>query len=154
MMRQFRTIQCGNGALEPGEACDDGNTASGDGCFSSCDLEASIELYGLAQGGSVSVTVSGVLVSVATAAGQTPAQAVAALAAAITADATLAAQGVSAVALGIRPATNGTIDATNVADPGLVTSPAPVPSLSPLGFWLPALLMLLGSRRALARRSA
>jgi len=71
----------------------------------------------------------------------------------IAADATLVAQGVSAVALGTRLVTNYTMDATYVADPGLSTSPVAVPSLSPLGFGLAALLML-GSRRALARRSA
>jgi len=27
---------CGNGVLEPGEFCDDGNTASDDGCSSDC----------------------------------------------------------------------------------------------------------------------
>jgi len=30
---------CGNGKLEPGEPCDDGNTASGDGCSASCQVE-------------------------------------------------------------------------------------------------------------------
>lgn len=30
---------CGNGALEAGEQCDDGNTSDGDGCDSSCNLE-------------------------------------------------------------------------------------------------------------------
>ena len=30
---------CGNGTLDPGEACDDGNTASGDGCDAQCALE-------------------------------------------------------------------------------------------------------------------
>jgi len=30
---------CGNGALEGAEACDDANTASGDGCSPSCDVE-------------------------------------------------------------------------------------------------------------------
>jgi TonB family protein len=30
---------CGNGALELGEQCDDGNTASGDGCSASCRTE-------------------------------------------------------------------------------------------------------------------
>ena len=29
-------IVCGNGTLDPGEACDDGNTASGDGCSPTC----------------------------------------------------------------------------------------------------------------------
>ncbi|MGB2264914.1 MAG: DUF4215 domain-containing protein, partial [Glaciecola sp.] len=28
---------CGNGVVEPGEICDDGNTAAGDGCSSLCD---------------------------------------------------------------------------------------------------------------------
>jgi cysteine-rich repeat protein len=32
---------CGNGAIEAGEQCDDNNTASGDGCSSTCQLEAS-----------------------------------------------------------------------------------------------------------------
>jgi cysteine-rich repeat protein len=32
---------CGNGTLDPGEACDDGNTADGDGCSSTCQLEDS-----------------------------------------------------------------------------------------------------------------
>jgi fibro-slime domain-containing protein len=30
---------CGNGVLDPGEQCDDGNTTSGDGCSSTCQLE-------------------------------------------------------------------------------------------------------------------
>ncbi|HEX2691244.1 MAG TPA: hypothetical protein VHN14_31745 [Kofleriaceae bacterium] len=30
---------CGNAAVEAGEQCDDGNTTSGDGCSSSCQLE-------------------------------------------------------------------------------------------------------------------
>lgn len=31
--------ECGNGTLEDGEQCDDGDNLSGDGCSSSCDLE-------------------------------------------------------------------------------------------------------------------
>ncbi len=30
---------CGNGILETGEECDDGNTVSGDGCSSTCQIE-------------------------------------------------------------------------------------------------------------------
>jgi cysteine-rich repeat protein len=30
---------CGNGTVEPGEACDDGNTANGDGCSDVCKVE-------------------------------------------------------------------------------------------------------------------
>lgn len=35
------TATCGNHAREDGEGCDDGNTRSGDGCSSTCALEAS-----------------------------------------------------------------------------------------------------------------
>jgi len=31
---------CGNGIIETGETCDDGNTASGDGCSSTCQTES------------------------------------------------------------------------------------------------------------------
>lgn len=34
-----RPIVCGDGNLDPGEQCDDHNTASGDGCSSACKLE-------------------------------------------------------------------------------------------------------------------
>jgi fibro-slime domain-containing protein len=30
---------CGDGVIQPGEQCDDGNTASGDGCSASCQIE-------------------------------------------------------------------------------------------------------------------
>ena len=39
MMRQFRLVECGNGIVEPGEQCDDGNTADGDCCSSTCQFE-------------------------------------------------------------------------------------------------------------------
>lgn len=36
-----RTIRpCGNGVLDPGEECDDGNTNNGDGCNAICQIEA------------------------------------------------------------------------------------------------------------------
>lgn len=35
------TPTCGNGAQDPGEQCDDGNTNNGDGCSSTCTTEAS-----------------------------------------------------------------------------------------------------------------
>lgn len=35
-------ILCGNGKPDPGEQCDDGNTASGDGCSSQCLTEAPV----------------------------------------------------------------------------------------------------------------
>lgn len=30
---------CGNGVVDPGEACDDGNASGGDGCSESCSIE-------------------------------------------------------------------------------------------------------------------
>jgi len=33
---------CGNGTLDAGEQCDDGNTADGDGCSATCQLEGPI----------------------------------------------------------------------------------------------------------------
>ena len=33
-------FDCGNGIVEPGEQCDDGNTLNFDGCSSTCRLEA------------------------------------------------------------------------------------------------------------------
>ncbi len=35
---------CGNGVVDPGEQCDDGNVAGGDGCSSTCDLETEYQL--------------------------------------------------------------------------------------------------------------
>jgi cysteine-rich repeat protein len=32
-------VGCGNGTLEAGEACDDGNNMNGDGCTSACEIE-------------------------------------------------------------------------------------------------------------------
>lgn len=34
------TAVCGNGVVETGEACDDGNTAAGDGCSATCQSES------------------------------------------------------------------------------------------------------------------
>jgi len=34
-------VSCGNGVVDPGEQCDDGNTANGDCCGSTCQFEAS-----------------------------------------------------------------------------------------------------------------
>lgn len=32
-------VRCGDGIVDPGEACDDGNNASGDGCWTGCVIE-------------------------------------------------------------------------------------------------------------------
>ncbi|MFQ5666965.1 MAG: PQQ-dependent sugar dehydrogenase [Candidatus Binatia bacterium] len=36
------TATCGNGSLEPGEQCDDGNVTNADGCSATCQLEARV----------------------------------------------------------------------------------------------------------------
>jgi spore coat protein A len=40
MMRQFQTVECGDGEVDAGEDCDDGNVTPGDGCSATCTLEA------------------------------------------------------------------------------------------------------------------
>ena len=40
------TKMCGNGAIEAGEACDDGNTAAGDGCNATCQIEGCFQCSG------------------------------------------------------------------------------------------------------------
>ncbi len=47
------TAVCGNGILESGEECDDGNTVSGDGCSSTCTLESPVPVCGngIVEGG-------------------------------------------------------------------------------------------------------
>lgn len=39
-----KSCTCGNGVLDPGEGCDDGNTANGDGCNIRCNVEPSVPL--------------------------------------------------------------------------------------------------------------
>lgn len=38
---------CGNGVLEPGEQCDDGNTANNDGCSASCNVETAFRIQSI-----------------------------------------------------------------------------------------------------------
>lgn len=119
MMRQFQTVLCGDGVVDPTEGCDDGGLAQTDGCSSTCDVEERLDLAGTGQGGRVEVTVNGVLVGVNTSAGQTAAQIVAALAAAINANSTLAGMGVTAQALGTTLVINGDLTTVTITDPGI-----------------------------------
>jgi spore coat protein A len=153
MMRQFQTIQCGNGDTEPTEVCDDGNTSPGDGCLADC-RGTDFRLFGVAEGGDVQVTVNGVVVTTMTTAGMSAAAVAAAIAADIAADPTLAGQGVTASALGRLVTTSGVISLTVINDPGLSTEPPPValPATSPVGSWL-LLGALVLSAVGVARRS-
>jgi spore coat protein A len=155
MMRQFQTVSCGNGAVEPTEECDDGAALPGDGCSASCDIEDSVSFGGAAQGGDVTITVDGVVVVVPTSAGQTAQQVAEAVAAALAADPTLSAAGVTTGRFGVRVVTTGTIDSVVLNDAGLSIEPAPVPSLGPLALALLVGLMLLlaiAAHRITARR--
>lgn len=40
LIARYWANECGDGVLEPGEACDDGNTDDGDCCSSSCEFES------------------------------------------------------------------------------------------------------------------
>jgi hypothetical protein len=114
------------------------------------EIEDRVVLYGQARGGTVTVTVDQVPITVVTTAGQTPAQVVAALAAAINADPTLAALGTTALAIGNALVTNGTISSVTIGDPGL--TPTPIPALHPAFQVALALLLAAVARGVLRRR--
>jgi cysteine-rich repeat protein len=138
------TPECGDSTLQAGEQCDDGNTVPFDGCAAVCRYETLLQIFGVAQGGSASVTIDGVLVSVPTSAGQTAAQVAAALAAAIEANPTLAAAGIVAEAQNGQIAVTGSVSGFTLSDPGLSQqAPIPVPSLSPAGSALAAIALAL-----------
>jgi len=138
------TPECGDSLLQAGEQCDDGNAVPFDGCAAICRYETQLEIYGTAQGGSASVTIDGVLVSIPTSLGQSAAQVAAALAAAIEANPTLAAAGIVAEAQDGQIAVTGNVSAFTLADPGLSQQPpVPVPSLSPAGSLLAAAALAL-----------
>jgi spore coat protein A len=120
MMRKFQTVLCGDNVVDPTENCDDGGLSALDGCNASCDVEEYLVLNGTAVGGSVSVTVSGQVVTVTTTAGQTGAQIAQALADAINANPALQAAGVTAAAVGNRFITNGDITSVTINDAGLL----------------------------------
>jgi len=119
MMRQFQTVLCGDHVVDPTEGCDDGALAGLDGCNSTCDVEEFFELAGSAAGGSVSVTVSGQVVTVTTVAGQTAAQVAQALANAINANTALQALGITATAQGARLIVSGDMTSALIGDAGL-----------------------------------
>jgi cysteine-rich repeat protein len=119
MMRQFQTILCGDLVVDPTEQCDDGGLAALDGCNASCDAEEYLVLAGTAVGGSVSVTISGQVVTVTTTAGQTGAQVALALANAVNANSALQAAGITATSQGNWLITNGDITSVTISDAGL-----------------------------------
>jgi cysteine-rich repeat protein len=154
MMREFQVVSCGNGDLEPTEECDDGNAIAGDGCYPTCEFEDLVSFYGEGEGGAVNLTVSGVPLSVPTSLGDTPPEVATAVAGAINANSTLQNLGITAVAQGNGVVTNGTYDVVTITDPGLSTSAASIPALSPGGLAGLAALLLATAAVALRRRRA
>jgi len=119
MMRQFQTVLCGDAVLDPTEGCDDGARAGADGCSPSCRVEERVDFTGTGQGGRVEVTINGIVIGVNTSAGQSAAQAMSALAAAINANAALAALGVTAQAVGGTLVVAGDVTTISSTDAGL-----------------------------------
>jgi cysteine-rich repeat protein len=112
-------LACGDGVVDPLEGCDDGGTASADGCSPACRVEHVLTLHGRPAGGSISLVVGGVAIEVATLVGQTDQDVLDALAAAIAADPTLAAMGIGAVRVGNELFIGGSVSGTTIADAGL-----------------------------------
>jgi cysteine-rich repeat protein len=146
------TPACGDALLQAGEQCDDGNTQGFDGCAATCRTETPLRISGSAQGISVSVTVDGRLITVATSPGQSGSSVAAALAAAIAADPVLSAAGETAAVQGNQIAVTGTVTGFTLGDAGLL--PIPVPSLSPRGALLAAAVLALAALHLLRRRGA
>jgi cysteine-rich repeat protein len=147
------SILCPNEIVDPGEECDDGNVESGDGCWSSCQVEEVLRIFGAPAGGSVGVRVDGIPIGVATSSGESLASVLDALVAAIGADATLAAAGVGVFREGNRIVTTGALTQLTLDDPGLFQDLPEVPTLDPRGIAaLTALLAAAGVGFAVARR--
>jgi cysteine-rich repeat protein len=126
------------------EACDDGNTSSGDGCSAACQAEGVTDrgfFSGTGQGGSIAITVNGVMLNVTTFAGDSAATVASRVFGAINANATLQGLGVTAtrearadvIAGAIGPTSNdpasrppraGNADAFGPALPSSFSSPA------------------------------
>jgi hypothetical protein len=109
------------------------------------DPLSDLMLYGLAQGGSVELTVSGELLQLITLHGQSAPDVIDALADLINQSPALSAAGISAVTTGQLLTINGTFDVVVIADAGLSEAPIPVPVLSPITtVLLAALVCALG----------
>lgn len=146
--------ECGDGLLQPGEQCDDGGTASFDGCGANCRSETPLPaIGGIAQGGTVSVTLDGVVVQVVTSAGQTSSEVFALLAAAINASTALQALYALAAAQSGQAVVTGNLEDFSLGDTGLTLISSRVPALGVAGRAILALLLLLSLGRLSRRRS-
>jgi cysteine-rich repeat protein len=134
---------CGDGTRDANEECDDGNPLSSDGCSALCQAEVSWWFGGVAQGGTISFRVDGVALSLMSEAGETPEEVVAKIVAAINLAPALRAAGTTAMAVGPRVSTIGSLTHVRVTDPGLLQGGFPVPVLTTGARILLAALTLL-----------
>ncbi len=142
---------CGDGIVQAGETCEDGNLLSLDGCSVSCQEEIRFEFAGTASGGTVAFTISGETVQIPTSPGESAATVATHLAAALASNAALQALGVFAAAVGNELVTDGSLDAFAIDDEGLAP---PVPGLPPSGVaGLALALVVLGIARLGPRRA-
>ncbi len=113
-----------------------------------CADGSNLVFWGIASGGSIDVTLEGVVIGITTLPGDTSADVASYLADAINADPSLAAMGVGASSLGSRLIVNGQITDVTIGDP-TISLP------EPMGLWQlvagAALLQLLASRRGVSR---
>jgi len=118
---------CGNGVVDPAEQCDDGNTAEADGCSAQCRTEDFQLFAGVGQGGSVRFIVDGVSFEIPTYAGQAATDVTEASVAAINADPTLTATGVSAQQRNMLSLfyTDAVLTGVKSEDPGLFAGEIP-----------------------------
>lgn len=121
---------CGDGVVQSGETCEDGNLLALDGCSASCREEVRLAFAGTATGGTIDLTLSGESTQVTTSLGESGETVAANLAAALASNTALQAQGISVTAVGAELVTDGTIDSFEINDNGLAGS---VPALSPAG---------------------
>ncbi|GAB4274320.1 MAG: hypothetical protein Kow0092_29720 [Deferrisomatales bacterium] len=111
---------CGDGEVEGGETCDDGNLVPADGCSVRCRTESLLRFRGPAAGGSVELVVEGVPVTAETVPGMSAPDVAVLCAAAIHGEPALAALGITAAADGDTLATDGRIDDVFLRDAGLL----------------------------------
>jgi cysteine-rich repeat protein len=122
---------CGDATIvsQPPEECDDGATASGDGCYRNCQHEADISLQGAATAsGDVQLSVEGVDLVVPTVFGETAKEVIENLVDFVNTNAGLLALGISAEqvdASGERLVTDGSLGTATSNTPGLTFVPEP-----------------------------
>lgn len=146
---------CGDSVVDWDEECDDGDTTDWDGCSATCETEIMWSFSGTAQGGDISFIVDGVRLNIVTSSGQTAGDIASAISAAILADGTLSARGVTTQVLADAVSTNGTITGAVITDPGIASSGlVPPVAFVPLFGWPGLLAAILGTGLLTLRRTA